>query len=81
MNIYALVKRGKHEGKMLLPHRHKDGMYVVSATRFEKDYIRVETLDEVLKYISEGYSARMSNLDEGVAAASLIAPSAISVSA
>ncbi len=81
MKICALVKRGQHMGKMLLPHRHKDGMYVVSETRFEKDYIRVKTLEEVRKYISDGYSVRMSNPDEGVSASSLIAPSAIYVSA
>jgi len=80
MQIFSRIARGKNAGTLLYPHLYGDGMYVVSETRFEKDYIRIATLVDVRKYISEGYSVRMSNPVEGIKAASLIAPSAISVS-
>lgn len=79
MEIVATVKRGQYAGKSLFPHKHKDGTYVVSSTRFEKDYIYVHTLEEVKNHILEGFSVRMSNPSEGINASSLIAPSAITV--
>lgn len=79
MEITAKVVRGKNAGTLLYPHLHKDGMFVVSKTRFERDYIRLADLHEVASYIADGYKVRMSNLTEGVTASSLIAPSAISV--
>lgn len=79
MKITARITRGKNAGKLLHPHLHKDGMYVVSKTRFEKDYIRLEYLHEIASHIAAGYSLRMSNQEEGVLAASLINPTAISV--
>ena len=79
MKIEALVKRGQHIGKKLYPHLHKDGAYVVSMTRFEKDYIRVFTMEDVKNHISKGYSVRMSNPTAGISASSLMAPSGITV--
>lgn len=43
------------------PHRHSDGMYVASATRFEVDYMRVETTEELTALLQQGYSIRMSS--------------------
>jgi hypothetical protein len=80
MEIVAKVTRGKNAGVVVRPHLHKDGMYVVSKTRFESDYIRVASLGEVATHIAEGYSVRMSNPKEGVTATSLISSGAITVS-
>jgi hypothetical protein len=54
-------------------------MYVVSKTRFERDYIRLADLHEVATHIANGYKLRMSNLKEGVSTASLITANAISI--
>lgn len=80
MKITSKVSRGQKIGVVLRPHRHKDGTYVVSMTRFAKDYTRVVSLQEVADHISKGFSLRMSNPEEGVVAASLVSPGAISVS-
>ncbi len=72
MKISALVSRGKNKGVEIYPCRHKDGMYVVSKTRYEKDYVRVGTLEEVASYVEKGYSVRMNNPDECVVPSSLI---------
>ena len=79
LKITAKVATGKKSGTLLYPHLHADGMYVVSKTRFKRDYIRFVSLHEVFAHISEGYKVRMSNPKEGVTASSLIAPNAISV--
>lgn len=80
MKITAKIVRGENAGTLLYPHLHKDGMFVVSKTRFENDYIRVADLNEVGTHIANGYKVRMSNPAEGITASSLIAPSAIFVS-
>ena len=79
MEISAKVKRGNNAGSPLYPHLHADGMYVVSKSRFECDYIRLANLHEVATYIKDVYSVRMSNPNKGVLAASLISPDSISV--
>ena len=79
MEIIAKVVRGKNIGVPLRPHLHSDGTYVVSNTRFEKDYIRTTNLKEVAAHIKKGFSVRMSNPEFGVSAASLISPGAITV--
>lgn len=63
MALEAFVnKRSQHHaGKPLYPHKHKDGMYVASHSRFEVDYIRVETLEQLQALVAAGYGARMSN--------------------
>lgn len=75
--IHAFVARGQHAGKLLYPHCHKDGAYIVSMTRFERDYVRVRDLDEILSWLERGYRLRMSNPLAGVTAPSLIEPRAI----
>lgn len=45
----------------LLPHRHSDGTYVASHTRFKADYIRVESENELEALVRAGYGVRMSN--------------------
>jgi hypothetical protein len=81
MKITAKIARGKNTGTLLYPHLYEDGMYVVSKTRYVRDYIRLADLHGVAAHIANGYKVRMSNPKEGVAAASLIEPGAISVTA
>lgn len=59
MEISAKVIRGENAGTLLYPHLHKDGMFVVSKTRFERDYIRLADLHEVATYIADGYKVRI----------------------
>jgi len=77
MNLHAFVARGPKIGTILLPHRHEEGCFIVSKTRFEADYIRVSKFDEVLPWLERGYGLRMSNPDAGVSAPSLIKPASI----
>lgn len=77
VKLHAFVSRGDKKGTILLPHRHEDGMYVVSLTRFERDYIRVANEKDILGWLEKGLSLRMSNEAEGIAAPSLIAPKSI----
>ena len=77
LKVHAFVSRGPKKGTILLPHRHEDGAYVVSMTRFERDYERVTNPDELLGWLEKGFRLRMSNTDAGVAAPSLIAATAI----
>jgi hypothetical protein len=76
--IFAIKKRGVGVGAMLLPHRHADGCFVVSKTRFAKDYVRVPQEDDLWSWVERGYSVRMSNpAVVGCASPSLIAPASI----
>jgi hypothetical protein len=74
--LHALVRRGKAAGTVLSPHVHTDGCYVVSVSRYEKDYIRIRAIDELKEYLRRGYSLRMSN-EATHRAPSLIAPASI----
>jgi hypothetical protein len=59
--IRYIVKRGRSVGVVLSPHLHKDNHYVVSMSRFEKDYVRVKNETDLLDWVVNGYSVRMSN--------------------
>ena len=75
--LHAIIARGKNKGKYLHPHRHEDGMYVVSPDRFEKNYVRVANLEDLPAWLAKGYSLRMSNPPEGITASSLIGPTSV----
>lgn len=75
--LHAFVSRGARSGELLLPHKHEDGTYVVSKTRFEDDYVRIRKEGEILAWLEKGYGLRMSNPDKGVKAPSLIMPESI----
>jgi hypothetical protein len=77
VDLHAFVSRGPNKGTLLYPHKHDDGAYVVSMTRFERDYKRVFDPGELLGSLEKGYRLRMSNPAAGVTAPSLIAPKAI----
>jgi hypothetical protein len=77
-NLTTTVLRGQAVGTKLKPHRHKDGSYVVSKTRYAKDYVRVTNEAELPDWVARGFSVRMSNLDvENHRSPSLIAPASI----
>lgn len=59
--LQAVVKKGKAVGAVLTPHVHADGNYVVSLTKFERDYIRIGSESDLNQWVSEGYGVRMSN--------------------
>lgn len=77
MCLHAFVARGPKKGVLLFPHKHRDGAYVVSMTRFEKDYIYIHEQTELLGWLERGYRLRMSNKDAGMVSPSLIKPSKI----
>jgi hypothetical protein len=74
--MYAIISSGKDKGKRLLPHLHKGGYYVASTSRFEKDYIKVETLEELRALVLAGYGARLK-AHNSQNAASIIIPASI----
>lgn len=61
IEITAKKSRGPYKGNILYPHKYLDGMYVASLSKFEEDYIRVKSLEELAILIKSGYKARMSN--------------------
>lgn len=75
--LHAFVARGPKTGTLLYAHKHRDGSYVVSMTRFEKDYIKVAKSADLLNWLEKGYRLRMSNKDAGVVSPSLVEPSKI----
>lgn len=77
MKIIAEVSRGPQKGEIVTPHRHEDGTYVVSPTRFKKDYIQVTTLDAFASEIRKGLKGRMSS--PTVKGPRLFSPSSIEI--
>jgi len=59
--LQAKKNRGQFKDEPLFPHKHKDGMYIASPSRYEVDYISVETELELEALVRAGYGARMSN--------------------
>ena len=75
-----VVSRGDEPGTILTPHLHDDGKYVASMSRFEKDYVRVESIRELGILAKHGFSIRMSCLDSAKhRAPSLISPASLQV--
>jgi hypothetical protein len=50
--------RGKFKGVQQPLHRYPDGKYVVSPSKHERDYVRVQTQEEALAYINRGFGGR-----------------------
>jgi hypothetical protein len=57
--LYAVVRRGKHAGKRLLPHCFEDDRYRVSLTR-QGPEIPLANPRDIPDYLANGYSLRMS---------------------
>lgn len=66
--LHAFVARGPKAGTLLYPHKHRDGRYVVSMTRFETDYTYLADPLELITWLEKGFRLRMSNKEAGVAA-------------
>ena len=78
--ISYTVSRGNEPGAVLTPHLHDDGKYVASMTRFEQDYIRVESIRELGILAKHGFSIRMSSLSStNHRAPSLISPGSLQI--
>jgi hypothetical protein len=78
--IRYIVKRGLSVGTILTPHQHEDKNFVVSLTRFEKDYVRINNEAELIDWVAKGYSVRMSNPDvKSHRSPSLISPGSIEI--
>lgn len=73
-NIHAFVASGPDLGSIIYPHRYSDGRFVVSMTRFKKDYIYLDNPSELLDWLEKGYRLRMSNAQNGVTSPRLIKP-------
>lgn len=69
--------RGVNAGLIYTPHRTKDGQYIVSKTRFKKDYQYVTTAEEIIQAVKAGLSVRMSPMEVKGRPASLISAEAI----
>lgn len=70
--LIAYKARGEHKGKPIYPHKHKGGTYVASPSRYEADYIHVETEEELEALVRSGLGVRMSSPDIKQAASIII---------
>lgn len=61
--LKAYKSRGEYKGEPVYPHKHKDGTYVASPSRFEVDYVYVDTEEEIEALVRSGLGARMSSPD------------------
>ena len=52
MKLQCRVSRGKNQGRILTPHKFKDGFYVVSKTRYKSDHITVSSIKEVYEFLT-----------------------------
>ena len=59
-DIKVIGNRGANAGRIFTPHRTKDGTYIVTKTRFQKDYVYVHTADEIIENVKAGMGVRMS---------------------
>lgn len=53
INIHAFVARGPRLGCLLYPHRHRDGGYAVSKTKYVDDYIYVDEPTQLLSWLEK----------------------------
>ena len=78
--ISYTVSRGNEPGAVLTPHLHEDGKYVASMSRFEQDYVRVESIRELGILAQHGFSVRMSSpTSASHRAPSLISPGSLQI--
>jgi hypothetical protein len=58
--ITYVVQKGKEAGVLLVPHRYRDGKFLVSK-RKQGPHFRVGTTEELLSHMVDGHSIHMSN--------------------
>jgi hypothetical protein len=58
--ITYIVQKGKEAGVLLVPHRYRDGNFLVSKCK-QGPHFRVGTTEELLSYMVNGHSIHMSN--------------------
>lgn len=61
--LVSKISKGKLKGHDLFPHKHVNGKYVASPSKFEIVYVYVDNENELEALIKSGLSARMSNPD------------------
>lgn len=59
-DIKYVSKSGNYAGLVLTPHKTKEGKYIVSPDRFAKNYIYVDTVEEIIEAVKKGLGLRMS---------------------
>lgn len=59
MELIYRPKTGNFAGLEHHPYQNKDGLFVVSKDKFKKNYIYVNTIEEVYAYLKEGLKVRM----------------------
>ena len=64
--IKYMSKSGKYVGQVFTPYKTKEGMYIVSPDRFAKNYVYVNTAEEIIEAVKNGLGVRMS-VDQGPA--------------
>ncbi|GAM70760.1 hypothetical protein JCM19236_2704 [Vibrio sp. JCM 19236] len=77
-SLTYVTRIGKNKGQIQIPHKHANGMYVVSKTRFKEDYVYVKTINEILDHLQKGYKLRMSGKNV-TTSPSLVALSSIDI--
>lgn len=50
-SISYRITQGKQAGTVCAPHKHSYGRYIVSKTRYQQDYINLESLSYALNYL------------------------------
>ncbi|GAA4650992.1 hypothetical protein GCM10023116_32750 [Kistimonas scapharcae] len=63
MEIRYIITRGKKAGTVCEPHKTQAGKFVVSKTRFQEDYIYVDTYEEILDHLKKGFKVRVSDVN------------------
>lgn len=59
-DIKYVSKFGNYAGQIFTPHKTKEGKYVVSPDRFAKNYVYVDTAEEIIEAVKNGLGLRMS---------------------
>ena len=77
MQITAKISRGPRKGETLVPYQNKAGQYIVSPTRFERDYLFASSIEEIIQHLKQGLKLRMAPTSGG--APSLISPKSIAL--
>lgn len=73
--LFAIIARGKHAGRRLVPHRFKDQRFHVHLGK-SGPFIPITDYRDIPSYLANGYSLQMSDGMQG-RAPSLIRPESI----